>query len=55
MEFEFVESHGWLANEITVAMTPDELAQLRFAVSIAVAHGVNQPIFHTFLALTDHL
>lgn len=54
MEFERVESHGWLANEVTLAMTPDELHQLRFALSIAVAHGVDQPIFHTILAATDN-
>lgn len=53
MEFDWADSHGWLSNEVTLAMTPDELLQLRFAISIALASGVNQDIFRTILDITD--
>jgi len=55
MEMEWADNtEGWLSNEVVLAMCPDELLQLRFACSVAVAHGFNQPIFEQFLKATDN-
>ena len=54
MEFDWADSHGWLSNDVVLAMNPDELMQLRFAASVALAHGVDQPIFRTILEGTDN-
>lgn len=55
MEADQAHSHGWLLNEVTLAMSEDELRQLRFAASIALASGVDQPILRTLLEVTDNL
>lgn len=52
MELDIAHSYGWLQNDVTIAMSMDELQQLRFAVSVAQAH-VQQPIFDDFLDMTD--
>lgn len=55
MEMEWADNQeGWLSNEVVIAMVPDELLQLRFAISIAQAHGHTQPIFEDFLKATDN-
>ena len=55
MEMEWADNQeGWLSNNVIVAMVPDELLQLRFAISIAQAHGHTQPIFEDFLKATDN-
>lgn len=55
MEMEWADNaEGWLSNEVVVAMVPDELLQLRFAISVVLAHGHQQPIFEEFLKATDN-
>lgn len=44
---------GWLEYEVTVAMTPDDLNQLRLALSLADAHGVKVPIIREFLEASE--
>jgi hypothetical protein len=55
MEIEITDSYGWLQYECSLALNLDELTQLRFAMSLAKAHGVEVSIIDTFLALTDGL
>lgn len=55
MELEVSESYGWLQYECFLAMNMDELGQLRLAMSLAKAHGVEVSIIDTFLAMTDTL
>jgi len=55
MEMEWADNReGWLSNEVVLAMCPDELMQLRFAASIALAHGVDQQILRDLLEATDN-
>lgn len=55
MQMDWADNQeGWLSNEVIIAMVPDELLQLRFACSVAVAHGFTQPIFDEFLKATDN-
>ena len=55
MECEVINSNGLLEHEAVLAMTRDELMQLRFAASMAHAHGFSQPILQTLLAVTDNI
>ena len=55
MELEITDTHGWLQYDCTLALTLDELLQLRLAFSLAKAHGVDITIVETFLAMTDNL
>jgi hypothetical protein len=55
MELEIMQSYGWLQYDCTLALNMDELYQLRYAFSMAKAHGVETAIVETFLAMTDNL
>jgi len=55
MELEVTDSYGWLEYECSIALNMDELGQLRLALSLAKAHGVDVAIINTFLAMTDTL
>lgn len=55
MELEVTHSYGWLEYECSLALNMDELNQLRLALSLAKAHGVDVPIVETFLAMTDEV
>lgn len=55
MELDVAQSYGWLQYECSLAMNLDELMQLRLAMSLAKAHGVDVAIIDTFLAMTDTL
>ena len=39
--------------DVLISMSRSEMLQLRFAASIALAHGIDQPIFRTYLEITD--
>lgn len=55
MEMDWADNReGWLKSEVLLAMTPDELLQLRLAASIALACGITQPIFQDLLKATDN-
>jgi hypothetical protein len=53
MELEITDSYGWLQYECSLALNMDELLQLRLAMSLAKAHGVEVSIVDTFLSITD--
>lgn len=55
MELEITHSYGWLEYECSLALNMDELQQLRLAMSLAKAHGVDVAIIDTFLAMTDEV
>ena len=41
--------------EVLISMSRSEMLQLRFAASIALAPGIEQPVFRTYLEVTDHI
>ena len=41
--------------EVLISMSRSEMLQLRFAASIALAHGIEQPVLRTYLEVTDHI
>lgn len=55
MKIEYTDMMGWIEYEVTVAMTPDDLNQLRLALSLAEAHGVKVPIIREFLDASENV
>ena len=53
MELDIIDSYGWLEHGAFLSMTPDELAQMRLAMSFASACGIKMDIIDEFLRVTD--
>ena len=53
MELDIVDSYGWLEHGVFLSMSMSELAQLRLALSLAVANGIQMDIIEEFLKVTD--
>jgi len=53
VEIDIVDTYGWLEHGVFLSMTTEELAELRFALSIASAHGIKMDIIDEFLRVTD--
>jgi hypothetical protein len=55
MKIDVENTLGWLQYEVAWAMTQDDLNQLRLALSLAAAHGINMPIIEEALALMSEV
>ncbi len=53
MKIDYTDMMGWIEYEVSIAMTPDDLRQLRLALSLAQAHGVTVPIIQEFLDASE--
>ena len=53
MKIDVTDTMGWLEYEVTIACTPDELDQLRLALSLAKAYGVNVTVIDAFLEASE--